>query len=92
VGLEWAAPTSATQLALVRDRERASAIRDLVLTLPARYRDPLTLFYFEEMNLEETARILSLPEGTLKARLHRGREVLRRRAIARWGHDYGSDR
>ena len=90
--LALAAPAAATQLTLLRDRERATAIRELILTLPARYRDPLVLFYFEEMNLEETARILNLPEGTLKARLHRGRELLKKRCVARWGRDYGSDR
>jgi DNA-directed RNA polymerase specialized sigma24 family protein len=33
------------------------------------------------MNMEETARILGIPEGTLKARLHRGKEFLKRRLI-----------
>ena len=89
---DWAPPIAASQLALLSDRERATAIRELVLTLPARYRDPLVLFYFEEMNLDETARILALPEGTLKARLHRGRELLKKRCVARWGDDYGPRR
>ena len=85
----WAPPMGPSQLAVLRAQERATAIRELVLTLPARYRDPLVLFYFEEMNLGETARILALPEGTLKARLHRGRELLKERCVARWGDDYG---
>ena len=89
---DWAPPVEPTQWAVLRERERASAIRELVLTLPARYREPLVLFYFEEMNLDETARILRLPGGTLKARLHRGRELLKQRCIARWGPDYGSAR
>jgi RNA polymerase sigma-70 factor (ECF subfamily) len=59
--------------------ERASAIRRLVLTLPRRYQEPLVLFYFQEMNIAETATVLGIPEGTLKARLHRGRELLKRR-------------
>jgi RNA polymerase sigma-70 factor (ECF subfamily) len=88
-GGEWELPAAASQLAMLREQGRATAIRELVLTLPARYRDPLVLFYFEEMNLEETARILALPEGTLKARLHRGRELLKKRCVARWGDEYG---
>jgi len=63
-------------------RERSAAVRRLVLTLPARYREPMVLYYFEEMNLAETATILGLREGTLKARLHRGRDLLRRQLIA----------
>jgi RNA polymerase sigma-70 factor, ECF subfamily len=65
-------------------RERADAIRRAVLTLPLRYREPIVLFYFQDMDLSETARILGIPEGTLKARLHRGRELLRRKTAERF--------
>jgi RNA polymerase sigma-70 factor (ECF subfamily) len=64
--------------ALVADEE-ASAVRRMVMALPTRYRDALVLYYFEEMNLAETARVLQVPPGTLKARIHRGEELLRRR-------------
>ena len=64
----------------LEDQERASILRRAVLALPARYRDPLVLFYFHEMDLAETARVLGIPEGTLKARLHRGRRLLRQRS------------
>jgi RNA polymerase sigma-70 factor, ECF subfamily len=63
-------------------RERADAVRQAVLTLPPRYREPIVLFYFQEMDVSETARILGIREGTLKARLHRGRELLKRKAAA----------
>jgi RNA polymerase sigma-70 factor (ECF subfamily) len=66
-------------LARLQERERESAVRHSVLKLPPRYREALVLYYFEEMNLTQTARVLGIPEGTLKARLHRGRELLRRR-------------
>ncbi len=69
-------------LAGMQSRERNVTVRRLVLTLPARYREPMVLYYFEEMNLAETAKILGLREGTLKARLHRGRELLRRQLTA----------
>ena len=69
----------------LHDRERAECVRRAVLTLPIKYREPIVLYYFQEMDLAETARILALPEGTLKARLHRGRELLRRRSSGRFG-------
>jgi len=69
-------------LADLQSRERNTIVRRLVLTLPARYREPMVLYYFEEMNLAETAKVLDLREGTLKARLHRGRELLRRQLNA----------
>jgi RNA polymerase sigma-70 factor (ECF subfamily) len=73
--------------------EHADIVRRLVLTLPSRYREPIVLYYFEEMNLAETARVLALPEGTLKARLHRGRELLRRRlaAVGLSGKEHAGD-
>jgi RNA polymerase sigma-70 factor, ECF subfamily len=69
-------------LAGLQERERASAVRRAVLTLPRRYREPIVLFYFQHMDVTETARVLGVPEGTLKARLHRGRELLKRKSAA----------
>jgi RNA polymerase sigma-70 factor (ECF subfamily) len=66
----------------LEEHERAEAVRRAVLALPARYREPIVLYYFEEKDVAETARLLGLAEGTLKARLHRGRELLRRRCAA----------
>lgn len=58
-------------------KQRNKAIRSAVLTLPEKYRDAVVLFYFHEMDLAETAASLQLPEGTLKTRLFRAREILR---------------
>lgn len=64
------------------DRQRDEAVRRAVLTLPERYRDALVVYYFHEMDLGQAAATLAVAEGTLKARLHRGRELLRRRCEA----------
>jgi len=61
------------------DVDRQELVRGTVSTLPARYRDVLVLFYFHEMDVRETALSLGVAEGTVKARLHRGRALLRRR-------------
>jgi RNA polymerase sigma-70 factor (ECF subfamily) len=53
------------------------AVRNAVLTLPAKYRDVLTLFYFHGMDVGRSAASLGLPEGTVKARLSRGRDILK---------------
>jgi RNA polymerase sigma-70 factor (ECF subfamily) len=63
----------------LHDTERTEAVRRAVLLLPPRYRDAIVVFYFQERDLAESARILGIAEGTLKARLHRARELLRRR-------------
>jgi RNA polymerase sigma-70 factor (ECF subfamily) len=54
-------------------------VRRAVLALPMRYREPVVLFYFHEMDLTAAARTMGLPEGTMKARLSRARALLRRR-------------
>jgi RNA polymerase sigma-70 factor (ECF subfamily) len=59
------------------DYDRDLAVRRAVVALPAKYREALTLFYFHGMDIGTTARSLGLPEGTVKARLFRGREILR---------------
>ena len=63
----------------LEEEDRDKAVRRLVASLPGKYRDAMLLFYFHEMDVTEAARTLGLPEGTMKARLHRGREILHRR-------------
>jgi RNA polymerase sigma-70 factor (ECF subfamily) len=63
----------------IEQHEREDLIRRAVAALPRRYRDAVVIYYFREMNLTETAGILGVPEGTAKAWLHRGRELLRRK-------------
>jgi len=59
------------------DYDRDLAVRRAVFALPAKYREALTLFYFHDMDVATASRSLGLPEGTVKARLFRGREILR---------------
>jgi len=61
----------------LEDKDRDSAVRRAVSTLPPKYREALILFYFHDMDLDGAARSLGLPVGTVKARLFRGRELLR---------------
>jgi RNA polymerase sigma-70 factor, ECF subfamily len=61
----------------LEDQSRDRAVRRAVYALPSKYREVLLLFYFHEMDIPAAARSLGLPEGTVKARLSRGRELLR---------------
>jgi RNA polymerase sigma factor (sigma-70 family) len=54
-----------------------------VSRLPARYREPLVLCYFEGRTKEQAARQLGCPAGTVSTRLARGRERLRVRLTRR---------
>ena len=62
---------------IVDEERRARVIRNAVLALPEKYRDVLTLFYFHGMDIAASAASLGVPEGTVKARLSRGRDILR---------------
>lgn len=55
----------------------AELIDRLLAALPPLYREPMLLRHKEEMDLHEIARALSLPEGTVKIRLFRGRDMLK---------------
>jgi RNA polymerase sigma-70 factor (ECF subfamily) len=68
---------SGNSAAHLEDEDRNLTVRRAVLALPAKYREALILFYFHDMDVTSAARSLGLPEGTVKARLFRGREILR---------------
>lgn len=60
-------------------RQSADSVRRAVLALPVRYREPVVLFYFHEMDIGAAARTMGMPEGTVKARLARARAILKKR-------------
>jgi RNA polymerase sigma-70 factor, ECF subfamily len=65
-------PLVELERAEVRDSVRAAIDR-----LPEAYRTVLLLRDIEEMNTEETARVLGVTENAVKVRLHRARQALR---------------
>ena len=50
----------------------------LVLALPEKYRIPTHLFYYENYSIKQIAEALEAPESTIKIRLKRGREKLKK--------------
>ena len=46
--------------------------------LPEQYRDVVRCVYFHDMSVAEAAETLGLAEGTVKSRLARGRERLKK--------------
>jgi RNA polymerase sigma-70 factor (ECF subfamily) len=64
------------------EQDRRAALRRALDALPRTYREALELFYFHEMNVASAAQSLGLAEGTVKARLSRGRDLLRRKLTA----------
>jgi RNA polymerase sigma-70 factor (ECF subfamily) len=48
------------------------------MSLPAKYRTAISLYYFEDMKTPEIARVLGISEANVRARLCRGREMLKK--------------
>lgn len=56
---------------------------DVLGQLPDRYRQPLVLFHLQSKSLDETGRLLGLNPNTLRTRLARARELLRKKLVRR---------
>jgi RNA polymerase sigma factor (sigma-70 family) len=59
-------------------REQAEALHDEIGRLPAAFRMPVVLCYLEGLTVEEAAGQLRWPHGTVRSRLARARDRLRR--------------
>lgn len=57
-------------------KQQDALLKDLVNSLPNRYRILINLYYFEELSIEEIALQLDLPRNTVKGQLFRGRDLL----------------
>ena len=60
-----------------RDDGRDTPLLDALFALEEKFRLPLQLRYVEGYTVAEVARMLRLPEGTVKSRLSRGRDKLK---------------
>jgi RNA polymerase sigma-70 factor (ECF subfamily) len=58
--------------------EAAGAVRRAVLELPPLQREAVVLFEYQELSLADIAAVCEVDVGTVKSRLHRARERLRR--------------
>ncbi len=63
--------------AAVRQEERRRVL-EAVMALPAKYRDVIHLFYYEEIPVKEIARIIGRGESTVTSQLTRGRGLLKK--------------
>lgn len=56
--------------------QKIELVRMFVTKLPAKYQRLVKLRYFDELSYEEIAKELEAPLGTVKAQLHRARELM----------------
>ncbi len=63
----------------LRNRERTIGIEDAIDSLPEKYREVIVLRHKEDRSYEEIAEMLKVPVGTIKARIFRARELLKKK-------------
>jgi len=64
-------------------QELRQVLDEEVQRLPEKYREPILLCYLQGQTNEEAAALLRCPTGTVKIRLSRGRDILRKRLVKR---------
>lgn len=58
--------------------EEISRLKECVNRLPDKHRQVILLFYAGELSLEDIANTLKIPKGTVKSRLNKAREKLKK--------------
>ena len=69
--------------AILLAADRHAAVHAAIDSLPEELRVPLVLSSFDELNSREIGKILGVPEGTVRTRLQRARQMLRRKLAGR---------
>jgi RNA polymerase sigma-70 factor (ECF subfamily) len=84
--LENALEDSQTPLGEFDDSERRHDIAnvlDKLESLPLSQRELLTLYYLDELSVDEVAQVIGIPTGTVKSRLYHARNALRQSLITK---------
>lgn len=60
------------------EREIKNMLDKWLNKLSPKYREPLVLYYFEELGYQEIAEVLHIPVSTVGVRLNRGKDILKK--------------
>ncbi len=60
-------------------KELIAEVRQIIRTLPEKFQVPLILYYLSDCSIEQIAMILRKPSGTVKSRLFKGRNLMKKR-------------
>ncbi|MGM0843917.1 MAG: sigma-70 family RNA polymerase sigma factor [Bacillota bacterium] len=58
-----------------------------VLSLPVKYREVIILYYFQELKIKEITDVLNVNENTIKSRLSRAKEIMKKKYQERGNQD-----
>ena len=68
---------------LLIDQEQERFVNSALMRIPEEYREPLVLYYRQNRSTQEVAEAMGLREATVRTRLHRARQMLRREIESR---------
>lgn len=72
---------------LVFEAPEDKSLFEAVMSLPAKYRTVIHLFYYEDYSVARIAEILHTRAGTVKSQLNRGRQLLKTKLMEAWNDD-----
>ena len=58
--------------------DEKNAVRRVVANLPEKYRIPIYLYYSTDLSVQEIARVLQVPKGTVKSRMNKAKRLLKK--------------
>ena len=73
----WKSTVELDEVTAICEDKHEFELLDAVYKLPAKYRDVIYLYYYEELSIEEIAVSMKSNKNTVKSRLKRGREKLK---------------
>ena len=62
-------------------KDNARIVMGLIDSLPEKFKIPIILYYTMEMNVQEIAETLKWPSGTVRSRLHKARNLIKKGLI-----------
>ena len=63
---------------IFRKIDKHDELWDIILTLDEKYRSVIILFYYDQMKIKEISEILHITEGTVKSRMSRAKDILKK--------------
>ena len=63
---------------LIEKKETEREVNLIVGKLEDKFKLPIIMHYTVEMSLDEIAKSLKIPKGTVKSRLHKGRQIIKK--------------
>ena len=65
----------------VLDREKREFVRDVVESLPEKYRTVIILYNYKDLSCSEISDILGVPQKTVETRLYRAKKLLKEKLL-----------